>query len=311
MTWHRTLSCLLALGWVGASPAPAAASQALLDALACRSTISKQGRVYADKRRRLLLKCIDKVLKCELRLEVEGDNPNACRDGAKKSCTNTIGPAADSALNKAIARFEDKAEAACLAMGYANMLSTGSGGLWFNNDTTCNAEPDLLSFLACLRGEIEVEVDGVVGRLKPRGGVLLDNLDSENLGNNFPNLPRPASVPVVVSATSGGSGILVNPGTINILAGEAVQFSGDESTLPCGMSDSNGRLTITVGPAGTVSCPPPNTLPALTQQLEIKEDYGPARTATFGPYTADQDYCLELRDGSCNEPPESGLIDVP
>ena len=289
-------------------PAAVAAGSATLDAaVACRKAISKKGRTYADKRRRLLLGCVDKLLKCDLQDEIDGINPNSCRSRATDSCTRRVGSAPDSGLNTVATAFHDKAMLTCLPFGVGSMCSTGAGGLWFGNDpvcgasnsATCGGSADLATLIDCLRGEMEVQVDGTVGRMKPRAGLLLDNV---GLGSGFPNLPRPPFVSVVVSATGVGSGVLVNPGTITINSSEALKFSGDATTLPCSGSGMNGRLTISVG-TGT-ACNDPNA-----QVVVIKEPYGSANIAVFGPYTSNQNYCIELKDGSCMDT-ATGVISV-
>lgn len=283
------------------APGPSSASTTLDAAKACRKALSTKSGTYTDKRLKLLLRCADKLLRCEIELEVDGTNPNTCRSRAKDSCTRTIGPAVDSALNRAAARFDDKAGQACLAFGVAAMKSNLSGGLWFANDTTCGASPDLPTLLDCLRGEFDLEVDALVGRTAPRTGLLLDNI---GLGGGFPNITRPPSTVVpALTATAPGSGDLVNPGTITSAAGNAVKFTGDSTTLPCG-GGQNGKVTISISTAADPCTDP------TAQQHVLKEPYGPTVVAVFGPFTIDQNYCLELKDSSCSDT-ETGLIDIP
>ena len=151
--------------------------------------VSIQGRNYAKKRLNLILNCVDKLLKCEIELEVDGTNPNTCRSSALTSCTAKIGPAADSSLSKAQAKFDDKAGSACLVTGGARMLNAtvGAGGLWYANDTNCGTSVDVPTLLDCVRGEVKAEVDGLVSKTKPRAALLLDNA---GLGSNFPDLTR-------------------------------------------------------------------------------------------------------------------------
>ena len=280
--------------------APATASPQLDAALACRKALSTAGRVYADKRRKALLVCASKLLKCDILLEVDGENANGCRSKATDSCLRAIGPSVDSVLNRAADSFDTKAGTACLPFGLTDMLSTAAGGLWFDNDATCNTAADLPTFLDCLRAEVDVEVDASVGRTLPRAGILLDNA---GLGGPYPNLPRPPSTLVVVSATALGSGVLGNPGTIAISSGMAVQIEGDASTLPCG-GGNNGKLTVSISTAVD-----PCTDPAALEYL-IKEPYGSGDTVTLGPFTADYNYCIDLKDASCSDT-VTGTIDIP
>ncbi len=277
------------------------ASSTLDDAVGCRKTISKKGRTYADKRRRLILGCVDKLLKCDLQDEIDGINPNTCRSRATSSCQRSLG--SGGGLSTVAAAFHDKAAAACLPFGVTAMCSTAAGGLWYGNDptcgstnnNTCGATPDLPTLIDCLRGELDGRVDSDVGRIKPRAGLLLDNI---GLGSGFPDIPRPPIVSVVVSATAPASGVLVNPGTVTITSGDAVQFSGDSTTLPCGGmgmgQGQNGKLTISVG-TGT-ACNDPNA-----QQYVLREPYGPTDVAIFGAFTSDQNYCVQLKDTSCTD----------
>jgi len=279
------------------SQAARADSPTLTNAKACRKVVDKQGRNYAKKRLKLLLSCVDKLLKCEILLEVDGTNANSCRSKAETSCTNGIGPASDSSLGKSATVFDTKTGLACLPFGISSMMNTGSGGLWYGNDATCNGSPDIPTLVACLRGEIDGRVDGVVGEVKPRASLLLDNTP---LGVNFPNIPRPPTVSVVISATAPGSGVLVNPGTVNVPAGSALKFTGDATTLPCGGPGMSGRVTITIGSGPTA------------QARTIKEPWGPSRAALFGPYitSGDLPYTLDYKDMSCNDT-VTGTVHVP
>jgi hypothetical protein len=302
MNWRSgvgglTLSfILLGAGSVQASPQ--------LDAMvACRKGVTKFGQLYGHKRRILLLNCIDKLIKCELQQEVEGTNPNGCRSTAETSCGNTIGPASDTPLSRHRQKFHDKATLACAAAPFVDVLSNLAGGLWYSNDVECGASVDLPTLIDCLRDEwLEVETDTLIGQLKPRAGLLLDNT---NLGDDFPNFPRPPATDVLVSAVIAGGGNLNNPGTISPPAGNTVRFSGDMATLPCGMSSNNGKVTITIVALGGMCTDQP------IQESDIKEDYGPTVTATFGPFLTDVTYCLRLQDSMGCQDTETGTIDVP
>jgi hypothetical protein len=126
----------------GGPPRPAEAATSTETRL-CRKQVSTQMRVYQKKRQGLLLGCIDKLLKCELVLELDGVNPNACRQTATDSCFNRLGPASDSTLSRMKMRFRDKSAGSCLAVGLAEALSTGPGGLWYANDADCGGAADL------------------------------------------------------------------------------------------------------------------------------------------------------------------------
>jgi hypothetical protein len=298
---HLVLIAAL-LGVLGQVTAARAASPTLQAAKLCRKTITKQGRAYAAKRLALLDACVDKLLKCEIQLEIDGTNPNNCRSLALSSCTNSIGPASGSSLSKAQSAFDSKVTLSCAAFGLTAMLSSSSGGLWYSNDATCGTSPDIPTLAACLRGELEVKVDSVAGEVKPRAALLLDNTP---LGANFPNLPGPATTSVVISATgSGGSLTLNNPGTITVPEGNALKFTGDGGgslNNGCGGGmGMNGKLTITVGSGATA------------QQLVLKEPYGPSEAAFFGPYTATATlpYTIQLKDASCSDT-TSGSVSVP
>jgi len=295
------LSFLIFLGTVVSEPSPVnAASPALKAAQNCRKALSARGRRYVDTRRKMLLRCADSFMKCELKLEIDGLNPNDCRSRARSSCRRNLNLAsADSRLSRAIDSFESKVGDACVLMGLTEMLSTGAGGLWFGNDSSCNASGDIPTLISCVRDELEVEGDGVVARTAPRVGLILDNA---GLGADYPNLPRPTKVPVVISAMALDGGDLINPGTLAINAGEAIEFSGDPLTLPCG-GGNNGKVTIFV----STDADPCSDSGALSQQL--KAPYT-SDSVVLGPFTADYNYCVHLKDGPCNDT-ERGQIDVP
>jgi hypothetical protein len=122
----------------------------------CRRAIDTQGRLYALKRQMTLLTCIDKFLKCELLLEVDGVNPTDCRTSVTASCARRLGADPDSTMSKAQLRFDTKAGVLCLSpeYTYADILSAGPGGLWYGNDTTCGGSIDLPSLVSCVRGEV-------------------------------------------------------------------------------------------------------------------------------------------------------------
>lgn len=280
---------LLTGGYAGhVSAAPYAATKG------CRKQITTQGRSYAKKRLGYLLGCVDKLLKCEVLAEVDNTNQNACRSLAEDSCNKRLGAAADSAMSKAQASFDTKSTSSCVLVGLADMLSTGPGGLWYQNDASCNGSGDVPTLVECLREEVENEVDQVVGQVKPRAGIVLANM---GLGDEYPNLPLPPTVTVVISATAPGSGILVDPGTINVPAGSALRIQGDPATLPCGMGPGqNGKLTVTVG----------------TQTFTLKEPYGASVFALAGPFIASGTipYTIDLKDQSCDDT-ASGDVSVP
>jgi hypothetical protein len=264
----------------------------------CRKTFSVQGRTYALKRLGFVTQCADKFLKCELLSEIEGVNPTDCRKAVTDACTKRLGSTSDSALGKAALRFELKTGAACETafFSYADVLSTGPGGLWFGNDTTCAPAIDLPSFLGCLRDEVDARTDELVSTLKPRTALLFDNA---GLGDDFPHLVRPPFVDQIVSATAAGSGVLVDPGTIVVAQGSALRVTGDAATLPCAPSSNNGRLEITVGSGPT----------AVSHELH--EPYT-GEVAEFGPWiaTASIPYTIELKDGTCDAQ-ISGTVSVP
>jgi hypothetical protein len=273
-------------------------SVALTQAKGCQSAFSKQARSYAKKRESMLLKCVDMLVKCEILLEVDGIGAGSCRTKAKDACTKGIGPTPDSKLSRATASFDSRVGPACLALGVASILGTGSGGLWFGNDTACNGATDVPTLVACVRERIEARADATVADVTPRAGILLDNA---GLGAGFPNLPRPPQQTIVIAATGPASGVLVSPGTINLAAGTALRVEGDPATLPCGAEPgSNGRLTITVGSGATA------------QMRQLKEDYAGAY-ALFGPFIASGStpYTIDLKDQSCDGTAVSDDIVVP
>jgi hypothetical protein len=288
---------LLALCGLLAAPVPAHAdSTELTLAKKCRKTVGKEARTYTKKRMNFMLKCIDKLLKCEILLEVDGEPAGGCRGKAEDSCVRALGPAVDSKLNRARDKFDTKSGLQCLLLGIAEMKSTGPGGLAYANDATCGTEPDVPSLLDCLRVRLEGEVDAIVVEISPRAALLLDNA---GLGAEFPNLPRPPYTDVVISATAAGSGVLVSPGTINLPAGNALRVSGDDATLSCG-GGKNGKLTITLVADG------------ITQERQLKEPYGVDEVAIFGPFTdtgADPPYTIDLKDSSCSDQ-VAGTVDV-
>jgi hypothetical protein len=295
---RRALAVALGLAAVLAAIGPVeAASAKFVYARLCRKTFTVQGRTYALKRLGYLVQCADKFLKCELLREIDGVDPTDCRTAVTEACKKRLGSAPDTALSKAALRFELKTGAACETpfFMYADVLSTGSGGLWFGNDTACASEIDLPSFLTCLRDEVDVRTDELVTTLKPRTPLLLDNA---GLGADFPHLVRPPFVDQVVAATAPESGVLVDPGTIVVAAGSALRFTGDLATLGCGGSSNNGRVTITIGTGPTA------------QFHQLREPY--TDVAVFGPWIAPDTipYTIELKDGSCDDT-ISGSVSVP
>ena len=265
------------------------ASAALSGAKLCRKAFNVQGRTYAQKRFALVLGCADKLLKCELVAEIDGANAAACRASMAASCAKRL-TGSVSALGKAALRFESKTGPACQTpdYDYAAAASTGPGGLWFSTDPTCGASIDLPTFLACVRDEVDTHMDELVSAVKPRTGILFDNV---GLGAAFPHLVRPPLVDALVSA-SGGT--LVDPGTLSVPAGSALRVAGDATTLPCGGTAGDGILVITVG----------------TQQQRLTEPYD--GTATFGPWVAGSalPYTIQLQDSVCSGL-VSGTVNVP
>jgi hypothetical protein len=293
----RRVALVLTVALVVTGRSTCDASAALSGAKLCRKTFNVNGRTYAQKRFALVLGCGDKLLKCELAAEIDGVSAATCRTSVAKSCTKGVGPQPDSALGKAALRFESKTGPACQTpdYDYADAASTGPGGLWFSTDPTCGGSIDLPTFLACLRDEVDARMDGLVSAVKPRTGILFDNV---GLGAAFPHLVRPPLVDVVVAATAPGGGTLVDPGTLVVPAGSALRVSGDAGTLPCGGSSTDGIVTITVGTGATA------------QQLRLTEPY--AGTATFGPWPAGstQPYAIQLQDGACSGT-ATGVVNVP
>lgn len=284
-------TCLLT-GLVAIEPA-GAASLTLTEAKRCRKGVSTQGRVYAKKRLNAMLNCVNKLVKCEILEEIDNTNQNACRSLAEDSCNKRLGAAADSTLSKAQASYDTKATGSCLVFDLPDMLNNGGGGLWYANDTDCNASPDVPTLVECLREGVEEEVDGVVGTTAPRAGILLTNM---GLGDEFPNLPLPPTTTVVVSATAPASGVLVNPGTINVPVGYALRIEGDPN-LSCGGGASNGNLTATIG----------------TQTANVKEPWGPTRFVILGPFTTvgTVPYTFDLKDQSCDDSVSGDVNVVP
>lgn len=281
---------------------------------ACRQSITNRGKTYAKKRRSALLSCIDRLLKCELKREI-GDAPSTfnygtCRSGALSACTSRLGNQATSSLSLAKASFINGAGTACTAalgvgmFASSPIMSSGSGGLWFSNDTTCGTKGDLPTLLNCLEGEMNARVDAVVSRVKPRGGLLLDNA---GFGADFPNLFRPTTVPAHVTSASNGSPL--DPlGTISVGPGDSVTIDAT-SAVGCGSGmgqGNNGHLTISVGPADTFTC----SSGTPSQQFTLKEPYGPGDVALLGPFNVDQNYCIDRKDGGGCMDSISGLIDV-
>jgi len=127
-------------------------------------------------------------------------------------------------------------------------------------------------------------------------------LDNAGIGADYPDLWRPETASVVVSATGAGSGVLVEPGTISAGAGESVTFTGDES-LSCD-DGKNGRLKVSVGSGTTCG-----DLVVLQERI-LKEPYGVNDPAVFGPFVMDQKYCIDLKDSGCSDD-AFGSIDYP
>lgn len=292
----RKVSVAVALGVLASAftiePAGAASVQ-LTEAKRCRKAISTQGRVYAKKRLGLMLNCVDRLLKCEILEEVDNTNQNACRGLAEDSCNDRLGSGSTTTLSKAQASFDSKAAQSCVVFGLTDMLSAAPGGLWYANDAECNASADIPTLVDCLREEVEEEVDGVVGQVKPRAGILLANM---GLGDEFPNLPLPPTVTVVVAATGAGTGVLINPGTINVPVGSALRIEGDPN-LSCGGGMSNGNLTATIG----------------SQVANVKEPWGPTRFVILGPFTSvgTIPYTFDLKDQSCDDSTSGDVNVVP
>jgi hypothetical protein len=297
----RWLGGLLPVACAVLLQAGAGPAQAARDAVGCRKKITSTAVTYLDMRRWALLKCVDRLLQCELPHEMAGGDVANCRKRAKDLCTEVLGPATDSRLNRLVQRFEDKATIYCSDIDFFETVLAGvPGGLGYGDDPDCGSSADLASLVNCLRQRLDASVDTSFGTFCPRAGILLDNA---GLGAGIPNLPRPPTLDVIVSATEPGSGTLVPPGTISPEAGTAVRFAGDAVSLPCG-SEPTGRLTVTVLPLGT-ACSEAG-LPQ--QQLELEEPY--TTTATVGPFTSDVTYCLRLSDEQCDHE-VSGTIDVP
>jgi len=266
----------------------------------CRKAMTIKGRAYTEQRRKILIACADKLLRCELDLEVDGVAPGTCRSRATDFCKRKLGPAADSTVNKVRARFDLKATTACTSLGIAALLSNGAGGLGFVDDGDCGGAATVAQLVACIGDQLEIEADNDVGRLHPRAGMLMDNA---GLGSEYPNLPRPPTIDVLVSATAPASCTLVDPGVIAVAPGEALRLSGDESTLSVG-GGKNGRLTLQLSLDPNDPCGDP-----LSLQGVIREPYGATEAVTFGPFTTDRVYCLTLKDSQCNAQ-LTGTLDV-
>lgn len=291
----RCAALLGAVALLVAGSSTCDASAALSGAKLCRKAFNVNGRAYAQKRFALVLGCADKLLKCELVAEIDGVYAAGCRASVAKSCAKSVGPQPESALGKAALRFESKTGPACQTpdYDYTDAASTGPGGLWFSTDPTCGGSIDLPTFLACLRDEVDGRMDGLVSAVKPRTGILFDNI---GLGVAFPHLVRPPLMDVVVAASAPGT--LVDPGALVVPAGSALRVSGDAATLPCGGSSTDGIVTVTVGTGPTA------------QQIQLMEPYG--NTATFGPWPAGsiQPYTIQRQDGACSGT-AAGVVNVP
>jgi hypothetical protein len=246
--WPRIVAMVLAFSFT--APAFATDSPQLTAVKACRRSITNRGKTYANKRRMLLLSCIDRLLKCELKREI-GDAPptfnyGTCRSGAISACTSKLGNQAGSGLSMAKASFVTNAGTACTAaLGGGPLLgspimSSGSGGLWFSNDTACSTSVDLPTLLGCLEVELDTRVDAVVSRVKPRGGLLLDDA---GFGANFPNLTRPTIVPQTITSASNGSP-LDSIGTISLGAGEACEICGVRLERRHNLTGRRGGLAV-------------------------------------------------------------------
>lgn len=281
--------------------AGAAASDEFTYAKKCRKALTIKGRTYAEQRRKLLIGCADKLLRCELELEGDGIDPAACRGRAFDFCKRKLGSAADATINAARARYEAKTTAACDAVGIADMLAAGSGGLGFVADAECGAAATIAGLVACLGDRLEAEADADVGRAYPRAGLLFDNA---GIGAEYPNLPRPPVVDLVVAGTAPGSCILSDPGVVALGAGEALRISGDEATLSVG-GGKNGRLSVRLSLDPNDPCNDPAAL-----QGQLREPYGSGESITFGPLPVDRSFCFALKDSACDAQ-LTGTVDVP
>ncbi len=292
---------------ISASCAPAlATSIAFVNALGCRRAFSDASR-SADKRQSYLLNCADRLQKCELRVEIEGDNPHfdysACRANAIDNCTRRLVSTDSGSLSYYAWKYDDQVIHYCGS--YTQVMSTGAGGLWFANSPSCGTAPDLATLLACLRGDLASQVDAQVARTMPRAGMLFENA---GLGPNFPNLPWPAASTHAITATPGGDGgALDQLGTITPAADEALKFVGSDS-LPCGPLGNDGTVTVTIGPG--ISCPINPVASPAHQQFILQEPYGADQFGIFGPFIGPQIYCIERNDGTCMDH-ISGSIDAP
>lgn len=283
-------------------PIPAiAASEAFVSATKCRKALTTQGRKYADQRRKLLAGCSDRLVACEIGLEIGGVPAKPCRDRAADFCKRKLGPANDSTLNKARARFDAKVVAGCTALGVDDAMSAAPGGLGFGNSIECGASATLVDLATCIRESLEADVDDAASRVYPRAGMLLDNV---GLGSGFPSLTRPPTADVLISATAPASCVLVDPGTLVLGTGEALRFTGDSATLPVG-GGKNGRLTVRASADPNDPCGDPTA-----SEGQLKEPYDSGESITVGPFPTDRTYCIELKDSSCTTQ-ITGAIDVP
>jgi hypothetical protein len=285
--FRALLGILIAAGWV-VWPAGMSASTTLDAVSNCRKTISKQGASYAKKRRQKLLRCTDKLLKCELAFEVEGVDPSTCRSRARDSCNKALGT--DGSINTAIAAFKEKAGTACLLVpSFSDIMTSDPGGLWYVNDATCGISTDLPGLLDCLVGEINEKVDAMVSQTKPRAGILLANI---GLRSSYLDITLPPTKNVTVTATNGD---IDDPNTISVSSGNSVTFTLD-SSLACA-DKSNSRVTISVGP----DCDNP------IQQNSVRDPDGDA--LVFGPFPVNQTYCIDLTGPGCTPNSAFGTLD--
>jgi len=321
MNLRRSLR-LVAIVLVCAFAAPAFATDSLTLAAvkACRRAITNRGKTYANKRRFLLFSCIDRLLKCELKREINDAPPTfnygTCRSDALSACKRKLGNQSDSSLSLAKMRFDTQTPITCTPAAGVGVFSAsrimsntaGGGNLWYSNDTTCGTSADLATLVQCLRGEIEPRVDAVVSRVKPRGGLLLDNA---GYGTAFPNLTRPTSVTQTIDSAMPNDPMdpLGTAGTITLAAGEALKLdatSNVDCTGGMGMGMA-GHLTISIGTL-PFDC---NTGTAV-QTFTLNAPYGAGEFAIAGPFVVDQGYCVKRKDGgACNMDTISGTIDVP
>lgn len=240
-------------------------------------------------------------------MEIEGDNPHfnysACRANAIDACTTRLVGSDSGSVSYWAGKYDGNVIHYCGS--YAQVVSNGAGGLWFANSPSCGTAPDLGTLLACLRGDLAVQVDAQVARTMPRAGMLFENA---GFGAIFPDLPWPAANTHAITATPGGDGgALDSLGTITSAAGEALKFVGSDS-LPCGTLGNDGAVTVTIGP--DISCPINPVASPAHQQFILDEPYGADQFGIFGPFIGPQIYCIERNDGTCMDH-VSGTIDVP